>query len=59
MALLKGITTCVGEDVEKPEPSHTARENLQRCSYFKNRLVGLQKLNIELSYDLIIQVLGT
>ena len=46
-------TVCVGEDAEKREPSFTAGGNVWRTVWR-----FLKKLNIELSYDPAIPLLG-
>jgi hypothetical protein len=54
------IITIVGKDVEKLEPSYIAGRNLKWGRYFGKQLteVNLKRLNIELSYDPAMLLLG-
>ena len=50
--------TNTGEDVEKREPSYTVGGNANSYNHMKTVWRYLRKLNIELSYDPAIQLLG-
>jgi hypothetical protein len=52
-------TAGVGEDVGKKEPLYTAGGNSSHCNHFgKQYGAFLKKLNVNLSYDLAISLLG-